>query len=147
MDHFTLIYRISIVESDRLVLFSQPEPNILLLDMWAQSAPTSVLYNQISGCIFAWILNYFPHHPISPLCCLSAGKASSMTPSGTFLSQTSPSKRQKSLKPLPIPQAPDEELDAIKIKISSLRSETQRERVQNILGNFSLKFSWWWYNL
>lgn len=43
--------------------------------------------------------------------------------------------------PLPIPQAPDEELDAIKIKISSLRSEIQRERVQDILGNFSLKLS------
>ncbi|KTG46480.1 hypothetical protein cypCar_00004130 [Cyprinus carpio] len=33
--------------------------------------------------------------------------------------------------PLPIPQAPDEELDAIKIKISSLRSEIQRERRAN----------------
>uniref|UniRef100_A0A672NKC0 BCR activator of RhoGEF and GTPase n=1 Tax=Sinocyclocheilus grahami TaxID=75366 RepID=A0A672NKC0_SINGR len=33
--------------------------------------------------------------------------------------------------PLPIPQAPDEELDAIKIKISSLRSEILRERRAN----------------
>ncbi|TRY60438.1 hypothetical protein DNTS_028885, partial [Danionella cerebrum] len=32
---------------------------------------------------------------------------------------------------LPIPQAPDEELDTIKIKISSLRSEIQRERRAN----------------
>lgn len=31
--------------------------------------------------------------------------------------------------PVPIPQVPDEELDAIKIKISSLRSEIQREKV------------------
>uniref|UniRef100_A0A671NN11 Breakpoint cluster region protein-like n=1 Tax=Sinocyclocheilus anshuiensis TaxID=1608454 RepID=A0A671NN11_9TELE len=33
--------------------------------------------------------------------------------------------------PLPIPQVPDEELDAIKIKISSLRSDIQRERRAN----------------
>ncbi|XP_026859947.2 breakpoint cluster region protein isoform X2 [Electrophorus electricus] len=33
--------------------------------------------------------------------------------------------------PLPIPQVPDEELDAIKIKISSLRNEIQREKRAN----------------
>ncbi|MCI4386958.1 hypothetical protein PGIGA_G00068620 [Pangasianodon gigas] len=33
--------------------------------------------------------------------------------------------------PVPIPQVPDEELDAIKIKISSLRSEIQREKRAN----------------
>uniref|UniRef100_A0A8B9KIL2 BCR activator of RhoGEF and GTPase n=1 Tax=Astyanax mexicanus TaxID=7994 RepID=A0A8B9KIL2_ASTMX len=33
--------------------------------------------------------------------------------------------------PLPIPQVPDEELDAIKIKISSLRNEVQREKRAN----------------
>ncbi|KAI7795594.1 putative breakpoint cluster region protein [Triplophysa rosa] len=33
--------------------------------------------------------------------------------------------------PVPIPQTPDEELDTIKIKISSLRSEIQRERRAN----------------
>lgn len=32
--------------------------------------------------------------------------------------------------PLTIPQVPDEELDAMKVKISHLRSEIQRERVR-----------------
>lgn len=31
--------------------------------------------------------------------------------------------------PLTIPQVPDEELDAMKVKISHLRSEIQREKV------------------
>lgn len=81
--------------SQTCLLFSQFKPNIPTL----QSAPSSILYNQILGCIFAGILNYFPHHPFFPLCCLSAGRASSMTLSGTFLSLTLPSTRQKSQSP------------------------------------------------
>lgn len=35
--------------------------------------------------------------------------------------------------PLTVPQVPDEELDAIKVKISHLRSEIQREKVRRFL--------------
>lgn len=37
------------------------------------------------------------------------------------------------VEPLTVPQVPDEELDAIKVKISHLRSEIQREKVRRFL--------------